>query len=593
MKTEALPKAQIRRTLHYYFLLMRRYKGTLLLNILMPAAGIACGDVAFRFFLGRLFGQQLPHIHDAPMSAIWHTFYILMLLVVAEITFWRINDYSYLRRQSRTLRDMEQFVFSRLQRHSYRFFNDNFAGSLTTQFNRFLKSYETIEDVLEFEILGGCLVLIFSIIVLLFIAPPLGFALLVWAVLFLSSITWLTIKKSGITREMSAADSRVTALVADTITNMLNVKIFARRDFESKRFQATSDDRYDKRWRSFRFDAHIRNVRWAFVMVFLFLFIYLSIKLVADGSTSVAVVLTAQLYIMDIYSRLFNLNVSIQRMELAFSDASEMTEILDQTVEVKDPPHPETLRIGRGSIEFKSVDFRYDSTANAVLSDFNLQIEPGQKIGLVGHSGSGKSTLTRILMRFVDLQTGVITIDGQNIAHITQDDLRSQIAYVPQEPILFHRSLIENIRYGRTDATDQEVFEAARLAHAADFITAFPDGYETLVGERGVKLSGGEKQRVAIARAMLSRAPILVLDEATSALDSKSEGLITTALNELMKHRTTIVVAHRLSTIRKMDRILVMKDGQIIEDGTHQQLLTQKGEYAELWNHQSGGFIAD
>jgi ATP-binding cassette, subfamily B, bacterial len=228
-----------------------------------------------------------------------------------------------------------------------------------------------------------------------------------------------------------------------------------------------------------------------------------------------------------------------------------------------------------------------------VITDFNLDIKSGSKVGLVGHSGSGKSTLTRLIMRFMDIQSGAVSIDGQDITSITQEDLRSHIAFVPQEPILFHRSLMENIRYGRPDATDEEVHKAARLAHAADFIELLPERYETLVGERGIKLSGGEKQRVAIARAMLSRAPILLLDEATSALDSKSEKLITSALDELMKKRTTIVIAHRLSTIRRMDRILVMKAGAIVEDGTHTKLLKQNGEYAELWSHQSGGFIED
>ncbi len=592
-KLAQAPKAQVRRTLHYYFKLMRRYKWIWLLNLIMPMAAIVCGEIGLRYFIGQLFGAQLPHLQTTPLSAIWHTFYIIIALVLGQIVFWRINDYTYIKRQAKTMRDIEQFLFNRLQQHSYRFFSDTFAGSLTTQFNRFLNSYEIIEDIFEFELLQAGVTLTFSVAVLLVVAPILGVILLIWGIVFITLITWLTVKKSPITREASAADSRVTANVADAITNMLNIKVFARKDFESKRFATTSQDRYQKRWRSFRFNAHIRNVRWVLAAGFLFLFIYLSIKLVVDGSVSLAVVLTAQLYVMSIYSQLFNLNQTIQQLELAFSDASEMTEILDRAIEIKDPAQPEVLRINRGLVTCKAVSFRYDHTASEVLSDFSLQIEAGQKVGLVGHSGSGKSTLTRLMLRFADLQSGEILIDGQNIAHITQDDLRSQIAYVPQEPILFHRSLMENIRYGRDDASDEEVYAAAQQAHAADFIEDLPEGYDTMVGERGIKLSGGEKQRIAIARAMLSRAPILILDEATSALDSKSEKLITTALNELMRHRTTIVIAHRLSTIRKMDRILVMKNGVIIEDGTHQTLLAKQGEYAELWTHQSGGFIEE
>jgi len=212
---------------------------------------------------------------------------------------------------------------------------------------------------------------------------------------------------------------------------------------------------------------------------------------------------------------------------------------------------------------------------------------------LVGHSGSGKSTITKLLMRYEDISGGEILIDGQNIADISQEDLRSQIAVVPQEPVLFHRSIADNIRYGDPDAGDDQVIEAAKQANAHDFIVSLPKGYDTLVGERGIKLSGGENQLVAIGRAMLNPAPILLLDEATSALDSESEVLIQTALDRLMKNRTTIVIAHRLSTIRMMDRILVMEHGRIIEDGDHEALLTEDGQYAQLWEHQAGGFIQD
>jgi ATP-binding cassette subfamily B protein len=579
-----------RRTIYHFMRLSKRYKFMLFINTIAPIMGVVLGTIVSRYFLAVLFGQ-LAKATSIPAHMIWGTFYLLMALVIAEVLFWRLHDYTFLARQSKTLRDMEQYLFDKMQAHSYRFYSDNFAGSLTTQYNRFLKSYETLDDILRFELVPTAVTIFFAVGVLFFIARPLGIALLIWSVLFITIITWLTVKKSPLTRAAANADSRVTAAVADVITNMLNVKIFARSRYERKRFEDISDDRYKKRWRSWLYDAHIRNIRWTFVILFMFLYLYLSIKLVLSGGATMAAVLTAQLYIMTIYNQLFNLNRTIQRIELSFSEAAEMTEILDLAPEIKDPKNPIPAKIADGLIEFKSVDFHYADNDNAVFSGFNLKIKPGQKVGLVGHSGSGKSTLTRLLMRFVDIQSGEILIDGQNIAHVTQEDLRANLAFVPQEPILFHRSLADNIHYGNPKASDEEVHKAAKLAHAADFIEALPEKYETLVGERGIKLSGGEKQRVAIARAMLSTSPILVLDEATSALDSKSEKLITTALDSLMKNRTTIVVAHRLSTIRKMDRILVMKDGAIIEDGDHDTLLEQKGEYAELWDHQSGGFI--
>jgi ATP-binding cassette, subfamily B, bacterial len=270
-----------------------------------------------------------------------------------------------------------------------------------------------------------------------------------------------------------------------------------------------------------------------------------------------------------------------------------MIRVLQLTPEIKDPAEPEVAHMDRGAIMFNKVAFSHDGDNDPLFEDFSLTIKPGEKVGLVGHSGSGKTTFTRLLLRFSDIQGGEILIDGQNIAHVTQDDLRRAIAYVPQEPLLFHRSIKENIAYGQPEATIASIKAVAKLAHAGEFIDKLPDGYNTLVGERGVKLSGGQRQRVAIARAMLKNAPILLLDEATSALDSESEVLIQDALWKLMEGRTAIVIAHRLSTIQKMDRIVVLDDGKIVEQGSHKELLQAKGSYAKLWAHQSGGFIED
>jgi ATP-binding cassette subfamily B protein len=293
--------------------------------------------------------------------------------------------------------------------------------------------------------------------------------------------------------------------------------------------------------------------------------------------------------------RLFQINVMLRQIEDGFLNASPMTEILQQQPEIQDAPDARKLRVKKGAIELTNVEFHYADASrdNHVFRKLSLSIKPGEKIGLVGPSGGGKSTLTRLLLRFEDVTSGTIAIDGQNIAGIAQESLRQAISYVPQEPLLFHRTIAENIAYGKPDATLKEIEQAAKQAYAHDFIKDLSDGYDTIVGERGVKLSGGQRQRVAIARAILKDAPILLLDEATSALDSESEVFIQEALWKLMQKRTTLVIAHRLSTVQKMDRIVVLEDGKITEEGPHGSLLSQSGTYARLWAHQSGGFIED
>ena len=310
------------------------------------------------------------------------------------------------------------------------------------------------------------------------------------------------------------------------------------------------------------------------------------------GSPAGALFLTVS-YTMQMGRRLWESSRVMRNLNRAFGDASDMTEILEIEPTIKDAPEPDNFKISRGSIELKDVTFTHSESDSPLFKNFNLKIKQGEKIGLVGHSGSGKTSLTKLLLRFSDIEDGSISIDGQDIRSITQHDLRSHIAYVPQEPLLFHRSLSENIAYGSPDATRQEIEGVAKMAHAHEFIEKLSDGYDTLVGERGVKLSGGQRQRVAIARAMLKNAPILLLDEATSALDSESEVLIQDALWKLMQNRTAIVIAHRLSTIQKMDRIIVLDEGKIAEQGSHKELLRKNGVYAKLWNHQSGGFIED
>ncbi|NBS41646.1 ATP-binding cassette domain-containing protein [bacterium] len=290
-----------------------------------------------------------------------------------------------------------------------------------------------------------------------------------------------------------------------------------------------------------------------------------------------------------VFGKLWGLGRSFRHIFDSMADGKEMVDLMREPHEVRDAKKAKALRVRLGAIDFKRVTFRFHKK-RCVLDNFSLSIKPREKIALVGPSGAGKTTITKLLFRFYDVDSGSIRIDGQDIGGVTQDSLRNAVSLVPQDPVLFHRTLMDNIRYGRPDASNEEVMQAARQAHCHEFIEALPEGYGTYVGERGVKLSGGERQRVAIARAILKNAPILVLDEATSSLDSESESLIQSALHSLMRDKTVIVVAHRLSTIMAMDRILVIENGAIASQGTHAQLLKQKGTYQKLWDIQAGGF---
>ena len=316
--------------------------------------------------------------------------------------------------------------------------------------------------------------------------------------------------------------------------------------------------------------------------------------LVAKDSHALAAVFLTFSYFGQATRILFEFNQTFRSLENSLTEATEFTDLLTDQPLIQDSPDAKKLVVKKGEITFEKVDFAYPEAPDTLVFDtLNLRIQPGEKLALVGHSGGGKSTITKLLLRLSDVTEGKIMIDGQDIRESTIHSLRSSIAYVPQDPAMFHRSIMDNIRYGNLDASDEEVIDAARQAHALEFIHTLPKGFDTLVGERGVKLSGGQRQRIAIARALLKKAPILVLDEATSALDSESEKLIQDSLKDLMKNRTSIVIAHRLSTIAKLDRIIVLEKGQAVEDGTHAQLLKEKGIYAKLWAHQSGGFIEE
>lgn len=388
------------------------------------------------------------------------------------------------------------------------------------------------------------------------------------------------------------ADSHMTGSLADAITNVLSIKIFSAERKEQAHYEKVTADEEIKRRRAWFFGNFQSTMQACLMAILQIVVVFVAINLWSRGLLSVGTIVLLQLYMFNLFDILWNLGRSLTKAIKALTDMKEVVDIFDLAIDIEDPRRPLRAETKKGEVVFTDVSFVYPGGVT-VFQHLNLTIAPGERIGLVGHSGAGKSTVTKLLLRFLDVTGGAIMIDGQNIRDLTQHDVRSIISYVPQESMLFHRSIRENIAYGRPGASLKEIKEVAQKAYADEFIIRLPKGYDTLVGERGVKLSGGERQRVAIARAMLKNAPILVLDEATSSLDSVSEGYIQDAFTELMKGKTTIVIAHRLSTIQKMDRIVVLENGTIVEMGTHTDLLAKNGVYATMWSHQSGGFIEE
>jgi ATP-binding cassette subfamily B protein len=474
------------------------------------------------------------------------------------------------------------------------FFHDNFAGSLTKKVVGYGSSYEMVISTLVFQVAPNVLPIGFVAVVLWQYSPWLVVTLVGMVALTGLAVSPLILRRQRLVDAREAAHNDVAGHVADAITNIDAVRMFSRESEEG-----ATHARNVERWRRLAvrsWDYQNRRIDMLTMPLYVgtnVLGLVLAVVLADGGRFSLAAVFVTFIYYVRCTEVVWEFNQIYRNIESHLSTAAQFTELLLDPALVNDPVEPAVPAFRHTGVELRDVWFRYPNRDDSLFRGLDLRIEPGQKVGLVGPSGGGKSTLTRLLLRFADIDGGTIAIGGQDIARLRQADLRSQIAYVPQDPLMFHRSLRDNIAFGRLDATDDEIRAAAEAAHAIEFIEAMPKGFDTLVGERGIKLSGGQRQRLAIARAIVRQAPILVLDEATSSLDSESEGLIQRALLTLMADRTAIVIAHRLSTVRAMDRLVVLADGEVVEDGTHDSLLsTPHGTYATLWQKQSGGFLA-
>ena len=541
------------------------------------------------------FFDALQHSTDVHMTA---EVLISIILSIALLNFlgWignRTSGFALVQFEIKVMRDVRQRAYDYVLGHSHTFFSNNFTGSLVQKINRFTRAFERLADRVFFDIIPLIIKITGAGIVLSAIDSRIASAILVWVVVFLTISFVFNKMKLKYDVKGAAIDSKASAALSDSISNHNAIQLFTGTASESKRFGLVNEEFrsiYALRW---NIGSTIDAVQSLLNLAVEFFIFYYAIRYWEAGIITLGTFALAQAYIITIGGSLWGFGRIVRDLYEATADAKEMVELMQLPHDIQDVPGAHTLMVKSGQIEFKDISFSFGKPGELhkpVFSHLNLAIKPGEKVALIGSSGAGKSTLIKLLLRLHDVTDGAVLIDGQDIKKVTQDSLRENISLVPQDPALFHRSLLENIRYGKRTASDEEVVAASRLAHCDTFIQGFPHKYDTYVGERGVKLSGGERQRVAIARALLKNAPILVLDEATSSLDSHSESLIQDALGTLMKGKTTIVIAHRLSTIKKMDRIIVLGKEGIAEEGSHDQLVQKGGTYARLWSLQAGGF---
>lgn len=514
-----------------------------------------------------------------------------MVFWIKVVTFvcYRAYDYCVICLEMKMQESLYGQIFGYIHRHSFQFFTDHFAGSLIAKIRKCVLSVERLTDMLAWELIPFVLNLLLIVWILWFEYRSLAIVVFISALGFSIVQYWLYRWIQPYQERANAVDSELGGVLADTLTNNQTIKFFASLEREELAFASCAKELATARRTQYFKSMWI----WWFSAIFaLFLelgTIYIALQLWGQGVIAIGVIVLLQTYVLRVIDQVWSIGMTFRTFFRVVVEIAEVVELLDLPHQIVDKSQKKLI-VAEWSIVFDKVQFSYGK--HQIFHDLSFQVKPGERVALVGASGSGKTTITKLLFRLYDIQKGNILIDGQNIEQVSQESLRSAISMIPQDPILFHRSIKENIAYGNPNASDEEIVAAAKMARCHEFVSQLKDGYDTLVGERWIKLSGGERQRIAIARAILEDRRIIVMDEATSALDSQSEYLIQQAMEVLMKDKTVIVIAHRLSTIMQMDTIFVMEQGSIVEKGSHRALLDNPhGVYTKLWTIQSGGFI--
>lgn len=575
----------------FIWLFLKPYPSISFLYILISALAGLMGPINSMLLKHIINGLSSLSAHDVTVI-FWPSFFLVVNFIVLDNFTWRSIGYLNYKYQPIIKNKIIHETFAYILNASQTFFHENFSGKMSSHITTLADNIIRILYPIFPNFMRNLSLFFVSLIIVYHVNIYFFYTMLLWAVSFFSLSFLMSTRLVHLSDAHAESESAISGALVDSITNMSSIRLFAKNKFELSYLEKLLKIRKEKFKKEELFIVLMNSIQGALIALMLGVMIFLLIYLYGKQQVTVgdfALILGITMEIA--YITWFTMS-QVNEFHQAIGKCKQSLSALIAPHDVKDRENADCLLVEKGQIVFSNVTFHYKGMPS-LFENKSLCIEAGQKVGLVGYSGGGKSTFVNLILRLYDVSSGQILIDGQDISFVTQESLRDQIGMIPQDPTLFHRTLMENIRYGKSSATDEDVILAAKKAHAHEFIVKLPQGYASLVGERGVKLSGGQRQRIAIARAILKNAPILILDEATSQLDSVTENDIQESLWELMQGKTTIVIAHRLSTLSNMDRILVFDQGKIVQDGSHANLLKTEGLYKTLWETQIGGFLQD